>query len=302
MMYIRKSILVLFFTMFTLLYGNNVTANILLEPEEVCEEYLGGHYLFHKPLNLTYLEFVEKPNIENLCFLGDEGKYGLANCDGHTRTLGIFMRALRFENITTAVEEKYGLPQYTLLSMLMQETNGINYLPNGRNDGGIGLIHMQPALASQFGLKTFDGCQDLVCFNHGHELRLLITEYLASQEMLIHFDDRFHPVLNIDAAGRMLKYYSDLKCIGTDAWDSAHKRYAGKYNYKIYTTNLRYFKTHLRDTVFMAEVESRFNELNPDLKINGEPGDFKTFLAVNKEYNKNFELDRYKEALVENRP
>lgn len=290
------------FTMFTMLYGKNVSVLITPEIGEVCEETLSGHYLFNKPANLGYLEYTKAPQIENMCFLGDEGKYGLANCDGHTRTVGIFMRALRFENITTAVEEKYGLPKYTLLAMLMQECNGINYLPNGKNDGGIGLIHMQPALASQFGLKTYEGCQDLVCFNHGHELRLLITEYLTSPEMLIHFDDRFHPVLNIDAAGRMLKYYSELKCIGKDAWDSAHKRYAGKYNYKQYTTNLRYFQAHLADSTFLKEVEDRFNALNPDLKINGEPADFKAFIAANNEYNKNFELDKYKDLFVGNRP
>ena len=294
--------LVMIFTMFTLVYGKNVSVLNVPEISEVCEESLSGHYLFHKPANLGYLEYTKAPQIENMCFLGDEGKYGLANCDGHTRTLGIFMRALRFENITTAVEEKYGLPKYTLLAMLMQESNGINYLPNGRNDGGIGLIHMQPALASQFGLKTYEGCQDLVCFNHGNELRLLITEYLTSPEMLIHFDDRFHPVLNIDAAGRMLKYYSELKCIGKDAWDSAHKRYAGKYNYKQYTTNLRYFQAHLADSTFLKEVEDRFNELNPDLKINGEPADFNAFIAANKVYNKNFELDKYIDQFTGNRP
>ncbi len=299
----RKIVLTFMFLFVAMVCGKNLMSkSATFAPSISCKDDNFGHYLFLKPIDLSYIEFTPKPTFENLSFLGDEGKYGLENCDARTRTIGIFMRALRFENITSAVEEKYGLPKYTLLTMLMQECNGINYLPNGRNDGGIGLIHMQPALATQFGLKTFNGCTDLVCFNHGKDLRFLITSNTSSPEKLIEYDDRFHPIINIDAAGRMMKYYSELKCIGKDAWDSAHKRYAGKYNYKQYTINLRYYLRFLTDEAFLAEVENEFNALNPNLLVDGQPADFKKFIDVNHSYNRNFELDKYQIFEPGNRP
>lgn len=246
-----------------------------------------------KPLHLDYVNLNPKPDFENLSLLCIEGKYGINDCDSHTRMLAIFMRALRFQNITKAVEEKYELPENLLLTMLMQECHGINYLPNGQNDGGIGLIHMQPLLANQFGLNTLNGCKDLVCHHHGRQLKGLIGEFSANPEELIRFDDRFHPVVNIDAAGRMIKYYSTLNMIGKDKWDSAFKRYAGKYNYAEYTKNLRFFKAHLEDTFFMSEVELIFNEINQNLVHNGNKADYKEYIRINSEYHYNFELDRY---------
>ena len=298
----KRILLVAVFLCVAMFCGKNLMSEGIKLVPSIRAEEMAGSYLFLKPLDLSYIDSLPKPVFENLSFLGEEGKYGLANCNARTRTLGIFMRALRFENITTAVEEKYGLPKYTLLAMLMQECNGINYLPNGRNDGGIGLIHMQPLLAHQFGLKTFNGCTDLVSFNHGNDLRFLITTNTTSPEKLIDYDDRFHPILNIDAAGRMMKYYSELKCIGKDAWDSAHKRYAGKYNYKRYTINLRYYIKFLNDEDFLKDVANAFNEINPNLTIDGEPADFEKFIAASSQYNRNFDLDKYLIYQEGNRP
>jgi hypothetical protein len=250
-----------------------------------------------KPIQLKYIEVSPRPIYENLILPGKEGKYGMDCDDKETRILGIFVRAMRYENITSSVEDKYDLPRYTLLAMLMQECNGINYLPNGRNDGGIGLIHMQPLLAHQFGLMTHGGCKDLVSFKHGMDLRNLVNAYAENKpEELLNFDDRFHPILNVDAAGRMIKYYSTLKIIGKDSLDSAFKRYAGKYNYGKYTANIYFFIKHLMDPEFMANIELQFNELHPDLLINGEISDYKRFIAANHEYNRNFDLDKYQMA------
>ena len=261
-----------------------------------CELVLLNSYML-KPIHLNYIEVSPAPIYENLTLPGKEGKYGMDCDDKETRMLGIFVRAMRFENITSSVEDKYDLPRYTLLAMLMQECNGINYLPNGKNDGGIGLIHMQPMIAHQFGLKTHGGCRDLVSLKHGMDLRNLVNAYADNKpEELLKYDDRFHPVLNVDAAGRMIKYYSSLKMIGKDSLDSAFKRYAGKYNYAKYTANIRHFIKHLFNEEFMESIELKFNELHPNLIINGEASDFKRFIAANHEYNRNFDLDKYQKA------
>jgi hypothetical protein len=175
----------------------------------------------------------------------------------------------------------------------MQECHGINLLPNGNGDGGVGLIHMQPLLAYQFGLNTLNGCKDLVSHTHGRQINSLINEFYTSPEHLLQYDDRFHPVLNIDAAGRMIKYYSSLKLIGKDKWDSAFKRYAGKYNYTVYTRNLRYFKKYLEDPVFMEGIETTFNEINPNLTYNSDTIKFDKFLELNHAFNYNYDLEKY---------
>nr|HMP31732.1 hypothetical protein [Saprospiraceae bacterium] len=232
-------------------------------------------------------------DFENLHFLCEDGKHGVANCKSEERIMGIFMRALRYKNITDAVEDRYELPRNTLMTMLMQECHGINLLPNGNGDGGVGLIHMQPMLAHQFGLNTLNGCKDLVSHTHGRQINSLINEFYTSPEHLLKYDDRFHPILNIDAAGRMIKYYSTLKMIGKDKWDSAFKRYAGKYNYGIYTRNLRYFKKFLEDQEFMTKISETFNEINPELTYQGDTIQFEKFLELNHTFNFNYDLEKY---------
>jgi len=250
-------------------------------------------HLLRKPMDLDYLHIHPRLDFENLNFLCYEGKFGVAGCKSEIRIMGIFMRAMRYKNITDAVEEKYGLPENTLLTMMMQECHGINLLPNGKGDGGVGLIHMQPMLAHQFGLNTLNGCKDLVSYNHGRQINSLIKEFHTTPEQLFQYDDRFHPVLNIDAAGRMIKYYSELKLIGKDKWDSAFKRYAGKYNYVIYTRNLRFFNKYLNDPVFMEGVQATFNEINPHLTYHGEYIEWNKFLEINHQFNYNYDLEKY---------
>lgn len=261
--------------------------------EKDLEADANNRHLLKKPMDLDYLNIHPRLDFENLYFLCNDGKHGVAGCKSDERIMGIFMRALRFKNITDAVEKKYDLPQYTLLTMMMQECHGINLLPNGNGDGGVGLIHMQPMLAHQFGLSTLNDCKDLVSYTHGRQINSLIKEFHTTPEQLLKYDDRFHPVLNIDAAGRMIKYYSQLKLIGKDKWDSAFKRYAGKYNYGIYTRNLRFFNKYLNDATFMEDVKAAFNEINPDLTYHGEFIEWEKFLEINHQFNFNYDLEKY---------
>jgi hypothetical protein len=250
-------------------------------------------YLLNKPMDLGYLNLYPKLEFENLQFLCDDGRNGVVNCKTNERIKGIMMRALRYKNITDAVEDKYELPRNTLMTMLMQECHGINLLPNGSGDGGVGLIHMQPMLAHQFGLSTLNDCKDLVSYTHGRQINSLIKEYYTTPEQLLKYDDRFHPVLNIDAAGRMIKYYSELTMIGKNKWDSAFKRYAGKYNYSIYTKNLRYFKEYIEDPIFMEELKTSFEGINPLLTYHGEFLDYAKFMEINHQFNNNYDLEKY---------
>lgn len=109
------------------------------------------------------------PTIENLRFPDTSSRnehldlpegVGIYGASGQESKL---IRVLRYKNITDAVEDRYNLPSGVLLAMIMEESTGVDLLPNARNDGGFGLSHMQGATASEYGLHTFEGCNCMVC-------------------------------------------------------------------------------------------------------------------------------------------
>jgi hypothetical protein len=106
-------------------------------------------------------------------------------------------------------------------------------------------------------------------------------------------DERFHPILNIDAAARMLMYYM----LGTQTQDTPVKTaiygYAGKYNYQKYYDNIVLYMQKLADKEFIEGLEKDFNEQNKDLKLNGKPCDFWQYINAHQEQNLNYGLNEY---------
>jgi hypothetical protein len=245
------------------------------------------------PKNLVYNEIYPEPNFENLNMLGNVHTMGVSGKNKEERLYGMILRTLRFKNITSRIEKRYGLPENLLLAMVMQETGGVDLLPNSSNDGGLGLCHMQPYMAKLFGLKTYQNCDKMVSTQHGLALRKLISNNNKNRKLLLTFDDRFHPILNLDAAARMLVYYLKGTQIQPTPVQTAIYGYAGRYNYPEYYTRVRQYWKHLNDKELIDKVEGEFNALNPDLKINGKPADFKKYLLIHQQQNRNYGLDFY---------
>ncbi len=238
--------------------------------------------------DLGFTRVYPDPVIENLTLPGTVTKYGADN------TTAKIIRTLRFKNITSAVEEKYDLPNGLILAMIMEESTGVDLMPNGRDDGGFGLVHMQPQLAVQFSLKTYAGCKELKCFKHGRELRGILAEHNYDRKTVLKYDDRFHPILNVDAAGRMLKYYWDQKPIkGYNRLESAICRYAGRYNFKQYWRDVQQNMKLLKSKSEVKKAEKLFNKLNPNLRINGEKADFKAYIFISQQQAWNYDLQKY---------
>jgi len=240
--------------------------------------------------NLAYDSVVPECVYANLDMPGTVKRSGVYG----ERKYGMLVRTLRFQNITRKVEKKYGLPENLLLAMMMQESGGADLLPNSGDDGGLGLIHMQPKLAKEFGLKTYQDCDKLVSREHGEALRALITQYKFDKKQLIAFDDRFHPILNIDAAGRMLAYYAAGKQFQDTPLKTAIYRYAGSKNYQKYYENILLFLGQLSDKELLADLENYFNETNPTLTINGKKADFDAYIKSHQKQNINYGLKKYK--------
>lgn len=250
-------------------------------------------YKLIKPKNLTYKEIFPEPSFENLKMIGYVESIGVRAENSEMRLYGMILRSLRFKNITTKVEKKYGLPENLILAMVMQESGGVDLLPNSSDDGGLGLCHMQPYMANLFNLKTYQNCKKMVSREHGRALRQLISDNNMDKKLLLEFDDRFHPILNLDAAGRMLAYYMNGPQTQNSPVKTAIYGYAGRINYPEYYKRVKEYWKKLNDRNIIKKVEAEFNNLNPFLRINGKDADFNGYILTHQQQNRNYGLDKY---------
>lgn len=249
-------------------------------------------YKFMRP-DLGYREIYPEPRFSNLNMIGSVELLGVSGKNTEERLMGMLLRTLRFQNITSKVEKRYGLPDKLLMAMIMQESGGADLLPNARDDGGLGLSHMQPYMARAFGLRTYENCDKMVDKEHGRKLRKLIEDSGQNRKKLIGYDDRFHPILNIDAAGRMLAYYMNGPQTANTRLKTAIYGYAGRYNYPAYYKSIMHYLSKLNDKRLMRKLEAEFNRINPQLKINGKAADFDDYMEVHQRQNRNYGLDAY---------
>ena len=249
-----------------------------------------------------YREVYPEVKFENLQMIGNIGKFGVYGNEAK------LLRVLRFENITNAVEMRYNLPTHLLLAMLLEESNGVELLPNGKGDGGFGWIHMQPKTALEFGLVTYKNCKGMVCdghdsrsckdrkgnkYDHAEELENIIKKHHYDRKSVMTYDDRLQPLTNIDAAGRMIAYYMRSCIKELDPFETAIARYAGATNFRNYLADVKSNMKLLNDEEFLRKVEKTFNEKNPNLLINGEHGDFASYIKASQEQNYNYGLGEY---------
>lgn len=256
-----------------------------------------------KPV-LHYIDSFPELDIKNLTMIGRVGRFGV---DGDR---GKLLRVLRFQNISDAVELRYNLPHNIILAMVMEESGGVDLLPNGLGDGGFGLCHMQPSVAREFDLSVYKNCNALVCngkdrrsckdgrgrlLNHARELKERIDESNSNRRLVIGYDERLNPLLNLDAVGRMLaSFIGGPRCKGLGSLETAIARYAGLYNYRAYWRDVQRNMSVLDNKSLLTSVEKEFNALNPYLTINGVPADFKRYITLSQEQNYNYGLAMYR--------
>lgn len=268
------------------------------EPEKIFR----GIMQYKKATNIEFHrgEEIQIKNLNIVEHFGRGSQHGVV--EEYKTGYGKMLRALRFENMARAAEKRYGLPENILLAMIMQETGGQQLLPNGVDDGGVGLCHMQPLTAHQFGLKTYENCKKLVDKGHGKKIRKIIEKHRYNPQAIVEgdYDDRFHPLKNIDTVARMLAYhYKSRPARGYSRYETMILRYTGKPNYEKYKKNVEKNRKLLADKKIRAEIERVFNADNPNLIINGKkcaPGtQFNEYInAFYKENEDVFGLEEYK--------
>lgn len=197
----------------------------------------------------------------------------------HNTDVGRAQRALRFRNIAEAVGQRYGIDPLFLLGMIMQESYGDPTQPNEIGDAGLGLIHMQPSMASAYGLDLITDSNKLRDFKQGKKIKEAIDIEDADLKDLIKYDDRFHPIKNIDAAARML-----CDSFGKQGWWGALRRYAGRSSYP---RRVFGYAALLRSRSFLARTEQDFKKRNPNRS-------FHQYLSGFADMNRNYGLDEYR--------
>lgn len=263
------------------------------DERQSCEKTVKAqkHLLRKKPtFNATFQSKYALKNFKNVRLFGKPYIYGIKGFNKYEVLYGKMIRAMRFQNITQAVEKRYGLPENILLAMIMIESSGIRYFPNAQDDGGIGLAHMQGIVANEFGLETIceTDCK-IVCKKHGKQLRTSINEYNYQDNKLIPVDDRFSPLLNLDAVGRMLAYYQFGERKINPSIKKAISYYAGMYNFKkSYWKNIKYYMGYLNNPVTVKSLEKAFNERNRRSNIT-----FKEYIDNFQSINYNYGLQEY---------
>lgn len=250
--------------------------------------------------DVRYEIIVPEEELQNLIMLGHEGKYGVGGKNYKDKLYGMMLRTLRFQNITQAIEKKYGIPDNYLLGMLMLESGGGALIPNSFDDGGIGLCHLQPKMAKIFGLKIFEDCDAMRSHEHGKRLRKLMREYSYDIRELINFDERFHPILNLDATARMLAYFYHNAIEEDDPWKIAISTFGGLDKYPRYYNLVKKFRNFLTDSAKIDAVRKEFNFRNSKFKIGNQLADFDSFIRYSQLINLNYGLERYSQSDILN--
>jgi len=233
------------------------------------------HYYEIPVPKLGYQGIVKEPNLSNIVVAEWESD------------IGKIQRALRWRNITQAVEQRYGIPKDYLLGMICVESGGDPARPNDLGDGGVGLIHMQPLLTDKYGLRQITNSRRLRDFYQGRKIREALQVTGRDLKELISYDDRFHPIKNIDAAGRMLadSYVKHRN------WRRALIEYGGTRKY--YREVMR-FVNLVQNPKFIAKVIEDFNGRNMGVAVESQPLTFDRYVDIFHQSNRNYGLDWYR--------
>ena len=238
-------------------------------------------------LQFGYEPIVSEPNLSTVVSL-DRGTPN-----------GKLQRIIRWKNITDAAEARYGTPSNILLGMIAQESYGDPTLPNELGDAGLGLVHMQPKSSFDYGLERITNSRKLRDFEQGRKIIEALKAEKADLKDLIKYDDRWHPIINIDAAARMMCDYFEegIKLKGgkvrSHTWDVALQRYSGR-SHRGYGRHVRRIADRINSATTMRNLERSFNALNAKTIVQGTPLTFDRYIQFFAGQNRNYGLDKYK--------
>ncbi len=263
-----------------------------------------------KPIHLWYEKIVEDKDIDMINF--PDNKWSM-----YAR----IARCLRWKPVTDAVEDRYHIPRWLLMAMMAQEGLGDPTMPNlpwGKHkywDGWLWLIHIQAVNAHNFWLKTLPRYTNEMCDDKHAELVVkAINQHSGNLPTLLEKDDRFHPIMAVDASARFFmdgkkrvwKWTdSRIHALKRYSWRSyAGKRWYGHFVIEYWATinNITgdWFPSNLSKSIKndiavatrkWANIKNKLQDLQ--FSIDWEKAWYNEYLAYFEESMKNFELEKY---------
>ena len=229
-------------------------------------------------LQLGYMQIVPEPDLRSVLSFD-------RNSDN-----GKIQRAMRWKNITDAAQARYGAPSSILLGMIAQESYGDPTEPNQLGDGGLGLVHMQPGPSAEYGLDRITNSRRLRDFAQGRKIVEALQKEQADLKDLVKYDDRWYPIINIDAAARiMCDHYQNAG----HNWDNALARYSGR-PHRQYGWPVRRVANKINSPTTMRNLARRFNAQNAKTIVQGAPLTFDRYIQFFAQQNRNYGFDRYR--------
>lgn len=195
-------------------------------------------------------------------------------------------RTDRWLNIIKTVSKKHNLPEDILYGLVIVESKGEPLLPNYTKDGGFGLVHFQPTTAKYYGLMVFAASSNkIIDRSHARKLEDMIRYCDNDLRKVQMFDERAHPIKNLDAAARYLMNNYQK----TRSWEKAvqsinpnEKGYAKKV--------FRYIENSKRNR--RLAIKS-FNEKNSGRFWGKTSVDYYLYLTIQWNLNNNYGLGEY---------
>lgn len=198
--------------------------------------------------------------------------------------IGRLQRAYRWKPAADVVEAKRKAPKGTLLAMAMHESYGNPLQPNGSNDGGIGLLHMQGPTAKSLGLRIYGDSSDSHDPKHGKSLKRMLQACEYKLPCVAGHDERGHPLKNLDAAARYM-----LQGKRNSSWDKGIKYYRGgrKKTQIGYLKKVKRLRDIVNDDDMLTKAKDDFNARNK--------GKFtwNQYIGAFHQYNGNFGTAKY---------
>lgn len=236
-------------TVFNLLNSSQTQRN----PVENLETNNDKTNIKEKPIDLDYKE------------KNKEKKVWIEFPQNHYSVEWRVTRCLRWSSITDAVEDRYWIPRWLLMALMAQEWRWdptvINQSRWWKCDWGAWLIHMQAINAANFWLDTIPrSTNGMVDFKHWERLQKAKEKKHNDLKELSKLDDRFNPILSVDASARfLLNEYNKLP-ESKDRWLHAINKYAWRwmqdywYSVVVYRTTINSIR-HKPIPQFTKEIE-----------------------------------------------
>ncbi len=194
-------------------------------------------------------------------------------------------RTERWMNIINAVSKKHNVPADILKGLIMWESKGEPLMGNWTQDGGFGLVHFQPSTAQVYGMHPFARSNKIIDESHARKLEDMVRYCDYELKCVQMFDDRAHPIKNLDAAARYLRNNYQITHSWKKAVQSINPSQPG-YAAKVFEY-ISYSKK------FKKLAEKDFNERNKGKFWGNREVDYKIYLVYESIQDNNYGLGEY---------